>query len=42
MFTWKIWGIGLPVLEIKADSFDNAIHEARKIDKNYNTGQIKE
>lgn len=42
MFTWKIWGTNLPVLEIKAYSFDDAIREARKIDKNYDTGQIKE
>ena len=34
MKTWYVWGI-------KADSFDNAIAQARKINKNYNTGQLK-
>ena len=42
MFTWKIWGTNLPTLEIKADSFDDAIREARKINKKYDSGQIKE
>ena len=41
MKTWYVWGINLPKLEIKADSFDNAIAQARKINKNYNTGQLK-
>ena len=41
MKTWYIWGINLPKIEIKADSFDNAISQARKINKNYNTGQLK-
>ena len=41
MKTWYIWGINLPKIEIKADSFDNAIAQARKINKNYNTGQLK-
>ena len=39
--TWYVWGINLPKIEIKADSFDNAIAQARKINKNYNTGQLK-
>ena len=37
---WKIWGINLPTLYIIADDFDTAIAEARKINKNYNTGQL--
>ena len=39
--TWLVWGIGLKILEIKADSFDKAIEEARKINKNYCIGQLK-
>ena len=42
MKIWYIWGIGLERLEIKADSFDKAIEEARKINKNYYIGQLKE
>ena len=42
MKTWVIWGIGLERLEIKANSFDEALAEARKINKNYNAGQLKE
>ena len=41
MKTWYVWGINLPKIEIKADSFDNAIAQARKINKNYNIGQLK-
>ena len=41
MKTWYVWGINLPKIEIKANSFDNAIAQARKINKNYNTGQLK-
>ena len=41
MKTWYVWGINLPKIEIKADSFDNAIAQARKINKNYNTDQLK-
>ena len=40
MKTWYVWGINLPKLEIKANSFDNAIAQARKMNKNYNTSQI--
>lgn len=42
MKIWYIWGISLERLEIKANSFDEALKEARKINKNYNTGQLKE
>ena len=35
-------GIGLERLEIKANSFDEALKEVRKINPNYNTGQLKE
>ena len=41
----KIWIIsksGLEPLEIEASSFDEAIAKARKINKEYNTGQLKE
>lgn len=38
---WIISGKGLPTLEINANSFDEALHEARKINKNYTTGQVK-
>ena len=41
MKIWFIWGIGLERLEIKANSFDEALKEARKINPNYNTGQLK-
>ena len=42
MKIWYIWGIGLERLEIKANSFDEAIEKARKINKNYSAGQLKE
>lgn len=37
---WKIWGLDLQPLFIKANNFDEAIVLARKINKNYNTGQL--
>ena len=42
MKIWKIWGNNLQVLEIVADSFDDALNEARKVNKDYNTVQLKE
>lgn len=43
MKTWLVWGdVSLPQIEIKADNFDKAIEEARKIDKKYYLGQLKE
>ena len=33
---------GLEPLEIEASSFDEAIRKAREINKEYNTGQLKE
>ena len=42
MKLWYIWGLYLPVLLIEADSFDKALEEARKINPNYNTGQLRE
>lgn len=42
MIVWKIWGNSLPVLYIQADSFDEALKEARKTNQNYNTGQLQE
>ena len=41
MKIWYIWGTGLECLEIKANSFDEALKEARQINPNYNTGQLK-
>lgn len=41
MKIWYIWGTGLERLEIKANSFDEALKEARQINPNYNTGQVK-
>ena len=41
----KIWIIsknGFEPLEIEASSFDEAIRKAREINKEYNTGQLKE
>lgn len=40
--TWLVSGTGLPTLEIVANSFDDAVAQARKIDARYNTGQVKE
>ena len=40
--TWVIDGRLLPEFEIEAESFDEAIYEARKINKNYNGGHIKD
>lgn len=41
---WYIWGDekDCPKIEIEADSFDEAIKIARKINPNYNAGQVKE
>ena len=41
MKTWLISGISLATLEIEADSFDDALEQARKLDIKYNTGQVK-
>ena len=40
MKTWYVWGINLPKIEIKANSFDNAIAQARKINKKYNNQAV--
>lgn len=39
---WKIWGNGyeLPELIIEADSFDEALSQARRVDSKYNGGQV--
>jgi hypothetical protein len=42
MKTWLISGIGLKVIEVKASSFDEALGIARKINKGYCSGQVKE
>ena len=39
---WIISGIDLPTLEIIADSFDEALAIARKNNKDYDCGQVKE
>lgn len=39
---WLVSGSDLPILEIVADSFDDALAEARIVDVRYNTGQVKE
>ena len=41
MKTWIMWGIGLEKIEIKANSFDDALQYARKINLKYSTGQLK-
>lgn len=42
MKVWYIWGLYLPVLLIVADTFDKALEEARRINPNYNTGQLRD
>lgn len=42
MKKWKIMGRNLKDLYIMADSFDSAIAEARKINRNYSGGQVVE
>lgn len=39
---WIIKGKDLPMLEIIADSFDEALSIARKNNQNYVSGQVKE
>ena len=39
---WIIKGKDLPTLEIIANSFDEALEIARKDNKNYVSGQVKE
>ena len=41
MKLWYVCGLYLPVLLIEADSFDKALEEARRINPNYNTGQLR-
>lgn len=38
---WLISGIDLPTIEIKADSFDEAIKQARELNPRYDAGQVK-
>lgn len=40
MWKWKISGRELPDQIIVVGSFDEAIREARRIDKKYSTGQV--
>ena len=37
---WKIWGGDLPVMIIPAESFDEALAQARTVDPRYDTGQV--
>ena len=39
---WIIEGKDIPTLEIIADSYDEALAIARKVNKNYVGGQVKE
>ena len=41
MNIWKIWNSELPELDIEANSFDEALEKARKINPNYNYGQLQ-
>lgn len=36
---WRMYGIGLDDVIITADSFDEALAKARKINRNYSGGQ---
>ena len=38
---WIIKGKDLPTLEIIADSFDEALEKARKVNQGYISGQVK-
>ncbi len=40
MLTWIISGRGLPDLKIQAESFDEALEEARRVDANYCSGHV--
>lgn len=37
---WEVSGKSLPSLCIEADSFDEAIEEARKVNEKYCSGQV--
>lgn len=41
MKEWVIFGTGLPELHITAASFDEALEEARKENKDYYGGKVK-
>lgn len=41
MNIWKIWNSELPELDIEANSFDEALEKDRKINSNYNSGQLQ-
>lgn len=41
MNIWRIWSSELPELDIEANSFDEALEKARKINPNYNAGQLQ-
>ena len=37
----KIWNSEFPELDIEANSFDEALEKARKINPNYNAGKLQ-
>ena len=39
---WIISGIGLPEMFIQAQSFDEALNTARKVNPNYSSGYVYE
>ena len=45
ILTWNIWystiGFSLPVIQVEAATFDDALEIARKVDRRYDTGQIE-
>ena len=38
--TWKVWGTGLTALYIIGKDVDEVLHQARLINKGYNTVQL--
>lgn len=42
MHTWEITGINLPPIIVEAESFDDALKQARRIEDNYCGGRVIE
>lgn len=42
MHAWEIFGIDLPSIIVEAESFDDALKQARRIDDNYCAGRVIE
>lgn len=38
--TWKVWGVGLPILYIIGKDIDEVLSQARLINSNYNSVQL--